>query len=169
MLGFPFLFTRVFRFASACHKFSLCHKFRRATAFADLSHCKADTRSKRERRELFSEWTPFIILSDHCSGLGAEPKDLTFIQISLRGIIVFIATLAMVRLGHKRSLARKTAFDAVLIVILGISAVARDKRQLRIFCHLGRGRSDRRRAPALRFYRLLLTLVRSVDQRQRRN
>src|SRR5689334_2294770 len=51
-------------------------------------------------------------------GLGAEPKDLTFIQISLRGIIVFIATLAMIRFGHKRSLARKTAFDAVLIVIL---------------------------------------------------
>ncbi len=51
-------------------------------------------------------------------GLGAEPKDLTFLQISLRGIIVFLATLIMVRLGHKRSLARKTAFDAVLIVIL---------------------------------------------------
>lgn len=51
-------------------------------------------------------------------GLGAEPRDLTFLQISLRGIIVFIATLAMIRLGHKRSLARKTAFDAVLIVIL---------------------------------------------------
>ena len=51
-------------------------------------------------------------------GLGAEPKDLTFVQISLRGIIVFLATLAMIRIGHKRSLARKTAFDAVLIVIL---------------------------------------------------
>jgi uncharacterized membrane protein YcaP (DUF421 family) len=51
-------------------------------------------------------------------GLGAEPKDLTFVQISLRGAIVFIATLIMVRLGHKRSLARKTAFDAVLLVIL---------------------------------------------------
>ena len=51
-------------------------------------------------------------------GLGAEPKDLTFVQISLRGIIVFLATLIMIRLGHKRSLARKTAFDAVLIVIL---------------------------------------------------
>src|SRR5438105_14143223 len=51
-------------------------------------------------------------------GLGAEPKDLTFLQISLRGIIVFLATLAMIRMGHKRSLARKTAFDAVLIVIL---------------------------------------------------
>ena len=51
-------------------------------------------------------------------GLGAEPKDLTFVQISLRGIIVFLATLIMIRLGHKRSLARKTAFDAVLIVVL---------------------------------------------------
>jgi uncharacterized membrane protein YcaP (DUF421 family) len=51
-------------------------------------------------------------------GLGAEPKDLTVVQIGLRGVIVFIATLMMVRIGHKRSLARKTAFDAVLIVIL---------------------------------------------------
>ena len=53
-----------------------------------------------------------------CLGLGVEPKDLTLLQISLRGIIVFIVTLLMVRLGHKRSLARKTAFDAVLLVIL---------------------------------------------------
>jgi uncharacterized membrane protein YcaP (DUF421 family) len=51
-------------------------------------------------------------------GLGVEPKDLTFIQISLRGVIVFIVTLVMVRMGHKRSLSRKTAFDAVLLVIL---------------------------------------------------
>src|SRR6202011_5065960 len=51
-------------------------------------------------------------------GLGAEPKDLTFTQIALRGVIVFIVTLIMVRLGHKRSLARKTAFDVVLLVIL---------------------------------------------------
>jgi uncharacterized membrane protein YcaP (DUF421 family) len=51
-------------------------------------------------------------------GLGVEPKDLTFVQISLRGIIVFLATLIMIRCGHKRSLARKTAFDAVLIIIL---------------------------------------------------
>ena len=51
-------------------------------------------------------------------GLGVEPKDLTFVQISLRGIIVFLATLIMVRLGHKRSLSHKTPFDAVLLVIL---------------------------------------------------
>ena len=51
-------------------------------------------------------------------GLGVEPKDLTFIQISLRGIIVFLVTLITMRLGHKRSLSRKTPFDAVLLVIL---------------------------------------------------
>jgi uncharacterized membrane protein YcaP (DUF421 family) len=51
-------------------------------------------------------------------GLGVEPRDLTFVQISLRGIIVFLVTLVAVRLGHKRSLSRKTPFDAVLLVIL---------------------------------------------------
>jgi uncharacterized membrane protein YcaP (DUF421 family) len=51
-------------------------------------------------------------------GLGVEPKDLTFVQISLRGIIVFLVTLITMRLGHKRSLSRKTPFDAVLLVIL---------------------------------------------------
>jgi uncharacterized membrane protein YcaP (DUF421 family) len=51
-------------------------------------------------------------------GLSVEPKELTFLQISLRGIIVFVATLVMVRVSSKRSLAEKTAFDAVLIVII---------------------------------------------------
>lgn len=51
-------------------------------------------------------------------GLGAEPKDLTFAQISLRGVIVFLVALIMVRMSSKRSLAEKTAFDAVLLVIL---------------------------------------------------
>jgi len=51
-------------------------------------------------------------------GVGVESKDLTFVQISLRGIIVFLVTLTAVRLGHKRSLSRKTPFDAVLLVIL---------------------------------------------------
>jgi uncharacterized membrane protein YcaP (DUF421 family) len=57
-------------------------------------------------------------------GLGAEPKELTFLQVSLRGVIVFIATLVIVRLSSKRSLAEKTAFDAALIVIIA-SVLAR--------------------------------------------
>jgi uncharacterized membrane protein YcaP (DUF421 family) len=51
-------------------------------------------------------------------GLGVEPKELTFLQVSLRGVIVFVTALIMVRLSSKRSLAEKTAFDAVLIVII---------------------------------------------------
>src|SRR5947208_13470165 len=57
-------------------------------------------------------------------GLGVETKDLTFMQCSARGVIVFAATLIMVRLSSKRSLAEKTAFDAVLIVIVA-SVLAR--------------------------------------------
>jgi uncharacterized membrane protein YcaP (DUF421 family) len=52
-------------------------------------------------------------------GIGVEPRQLTFLQVSIRGVVVFIATLIMVRLGSKRSLAEKTAFDAVFIVIIG--------------------------------------------------
>jgi len=52
-------------------------------------------------------------------GLGAQPKELTFLQVSIRGVIIFVITLVMVRLSSKRSLAEKTAFDAVLVVIIG--------------------------------------------------
>lgn len=51
-------------------------------------------------------------------GLGLEPKELTFIEISLRGFVVFAASLIMLRIGDRRALAQKTAFDTVLIVLL---------------------------------------------------
>lgn len=51
-------------------------------------------------------------------GLGREAASLTFVQISLRGIIVFMATLVIVRCGDRRFLSQKTAFDAVLGFIL---------------------------------------------------
>src|SRR2546429_7219455 len=54
-------------------------------------------------------WTPVRVLL----GLGAEPQTLTFVQISLRGIIVFMFTLLMVRISARRSLARRTVFDSV--------------------------------------------------------
>jgi uncharacterized membrane protein YcaP (DUF421 family) len=57
-------------------------------------------------------------------GLSAEPRNLTFLQISARGIVVMIVALVMIRLGSKRSLAEKTVFDATLIVILA-SVLAR--------------------------------------------
>src|SRR2546423_10892119 len=61
---------------------------------------------------------PFYDFVSPLLGLGAEPKDLTFLQLSLRGVIIFLVTLVMVRLSSRRSLAEKTAFDAILLVIL---------------------------------------------------
>ena len=63
-------------------------------------------------------------LFEELLGLGLEPKQLTFLQISIRGVIVFAATLVMVRISSKRSLAEKTAFDATLLVIIA-SVLAR--------------------------------------------
>ena len=51
-------------------------------------------------------------------GLGRQAVDLTFAQISLRGVIVFAAALAIIRCGDRRFLSQKTAFDAVLGFIL---------------------------------------------------
>jgi hypothetical protein len=66
-----------------------------------------------------SDMNTFSQLLHTLLGIGTEPRDLTLLQVSIRGVIVFIATLIMVRLGSKRSLAEKTAFDAVFIVIIG--------------------------------------------------
>lgn len=51
-------------------------------------------------------------------GLGEDPKHLDTMQVALRGIIVFIGAIAIVRVADKRFLSRKTAFDVVLGLIL---------------------------------------------------
>lgn len=51
-------------------------------------------------------------------GLKVEAKDLTILQVSARGVIVFVAVTAMVRIADKRFLSHKTALDAVLGFIL---------------------------------------------------
>src|SRR5215475_15566243 len=66
-----------------------------------------------------SDMNTFSQLLHTLLGIGTEPKTLTFLQVSVRGVIVFVGTLIMVRLGSKRSLAEKTAFDAVFVVIIG--------------------------------------------------
>ena len=55
---------------------------------------------------------------DGILGLGREATALTFTQISLRGVIVFVATLIIIRCGDRRFLSQKSAFDAVLGFIL---------------------------------------------------
>ena len=78
----------------------------------------ASTRDKESSGDTILPMNAFWNSLETFLGLGVEPKDLTFVQISGRGIIVFLATLIMVRLGHKRPLAQKTPFDAILLVIL---------------------------------------------------
>ena len=66
----------------------------------------------------FSEFVQALL------GLGVEAKELTSLQVSMRGIIVFVAALVMMRIGSKRSLAEKSAFDAALMIIIA-SVLAR--------------------------------------------
>ena len=72
-------------------------------------------------------------------GLSAEPRDLTFVQVSLRGVVVFLVTLITVQLGHKRSLSRKTPFDAVLLVILASVLLRAINGSAAFFATLGGG------------------------------
>lgn len=53
-------------------------------------------------------------------GLGAEPKTLGFLQMTLRAIIIYISALAMMRLaGDRRFGGRYTDFDVVLSIAFG--------------------------------------------------
>ncbi len=47
-------------------------------------------------------------------GLNLETGDLTFMHMALRSLVVFFASLVIVRLAKKRFLPHKTAFDAIL-------------------------------------------------------
>ena len=101
-----------------CKLFGKINAFRRAIGFDYF----AGSTCLFERLGLLMERSDMNTFSQLCHtflGIGTEPRDLTFLQVSVRGVIVFIATLIMVRLGSKRSLAEKTAFDAVFIVIIG--------------------------------------------------
>lgn len=52
-------------------------------------------------------------------GPDGKPTELTQLHVVLRGFIIFIVGLAIVRIGDRRSLAEKTGFDAIFIVLVG--------------------------------------------------
>ncbi len=52
-------------------------------------------------------------------GPDGHPTELTTAQIIIRGIVIFLCGLVLVRMGDRRSLAEKTGFDALFIVLLG--------------------------------------------------
>lgn len=52
-------------------------------------------------------------------GLSQEPKDLSVVQMGLRAVLVFLVTIAAVRVGPMRFIGRNTALDFLLAVLLG--------------------------------------------------
>jgi uncharacterized membrane protein YcaP (DUF421 family) len=52
-------------------------------------------------------------------GLSRQAQDLSTAQVCLRAVLVFFILLLIVRLGKKRFLGQATAFDAVLVIIIG--------------------------------------------------
>lgn len=52
-------------------------------------------------------------------GADGHPTDLNFFHVCLRAFVIFAVGLAIVRIGDRRSLSEKTAFDAIFIVLLG--------------------------------------------------
>ncbi len=52
-------------------------------------------------------------------GIDVEPKELTFTQLALRALIIYIVGVALVRMGKKRFLGKGTAFDVLLAIMIG--------------------------------------------------
>lgn len=62
----------------------------------------------------------FLDFFDNALGLSAvQAHDLTTAQVCIRAIVVYGVLVLLVRLGKKRFLGQATAFDAVLIVLIG--------------------------------------------------
>lgn len=52
-------------------------------------------------------------------GLGREIGDVDSVQMTLRTVVVYVGSLAIVRLGSKRFLSRASAFDVIVAIMLG--------------------------------------------------
>lgn len=52
-------------------------------------------------------------------GPDGKASELTLLHISLRSLFIFVIGLALVRIGDRRSLSERTAFDAIFIVLIG--------------------------------------------------
>lgn len=52
-------------------------------------------------------------------GLGLKPEQVNPGQAALRAVIVYVVTLAIVRLGKKRFLGHGSAFDVIVGIIVG--------------------------------------------------
>jgi uncharacterized membrane protein YcaP (DUF421 family) len=55
-------------------------------------------------------------------GLSLKPQQLDVWRVGLRAIVVYLAMIVFVRFGKKRFLSRATAFDAILVIVIGSTA-----------------------------------------------
>jgi uncharacterized membrane protein YcaP (DUF421 family) len=63
---------------------------------------------------------PLAAYLDVALGLSAKQgSDLTMLQMCVRAVVVYLLLIVYVRIGKKRFLGQATAFDAVLIIIIG--------------------------------------------------
>jgi uncharacterized membrane protein YcaP (DUF421 family) len=61
-------------------------------------------------------------ITDTALGLSLRSQQLELWQICLRAVIVYLAMIVFVRFGKKRFLSRATAFDAILVIVIGSTA-----------------------------------------------
>lgn len=57
--------------------------------------------------------------ADMLLGLGEEARDLSPWQMAARAVVLYLATLAIVRIGKKRFLSRASAFDVIVGIVIG--------------------------------------------------
>lgn len=62
--------------------------------------------------ELYDHW-------ERAFGVGLEAKDLSAAQMAARAALIYLMTLAFIRLAKKRFLAGASAFDVVVGIIVG--------------------------------------------------
>lgn len=58
-------------------------------------------------------------LSRMLLGSGLKPEQIDSGQAALRAVLVYLVVLAIVRMGKKRLMARTTAFDVVVVIVIG--------------------------------------------------
>jgi uncharacterized membrane protein YcaP (DUF421 family) len=56
---------------------------------------------------------------DHILGLSTKEGELGFSQMAARALLMYLALIVLVRLGKKRFLASATAFDYILVILIG--------------------------------------------------
>ena len=55
-------------------------------------------------------------------GYSAKAQELTLVQGIVRALLVYIVLIVIVRLGKKRFLGQATAFDVILVIMIGSTA-----------------------------------------------